>query len=371
MRILIWSSAYAPGIGGVEVVVQGLARSLADRGRTVEVVAQSVDDVGASTLEPEGIIHRLPFHQVLASRDPARVVALTQRVAEIKRKFAPDLIHAHAVHPSEFFLLRTADVARCPTLFTVHGWTPMASGHDTLRNRMFRHVDWIVGCCRYVTDQTIRTVPDVAARCVTIPTGYRDPGVRLEALPSDPPRLLCVGRLVESKGFQRVLQALPALLRAEPATRLTIVGAGPFRHALEQECDRLQVRAQTTFVGAVPRDRVFGYMLGASMCIIPSADGSEGLNLVALEAALMERPVVATRDGGLSEAVVDGETGFLVDGGDREALERSILTLLADPELAARFGRAGRRFVLDSFGWDRHVADHLTLYEMAAAGCQR
>ncbi len=87
--------------------------------------------------------------------------------------------------------------------------------------------------------------------------------------------------------------------------------------------------------------------------------------MVALEAALMERPVVATRDGGLPEAVVDGHTGFLIESGDRKGLERSILSVLGNPELAARFGRAGRRHVLDGFDWDTQVSNYSSLYERA------
>ena len=87
--------------------------------------------------------------------------------------------------------------------------------------------------------------------------------------------------------------------------------------------------------------------------------------MVALEAALMERPVVATRDGGLTEAVMDGQTGFLVKSGDLRGLEKSILRVLGDSELAARLGRSGRRHVLDSFDWDTQVTNYSSLYERA------
>lgn len=316
-------------------------------------------------LMPEGAVYRLPFHQVLSSRDPARVIALTERVAEIKRSFAPSLVHAHAMHPSEFFLLRTLETASCPMIFTLHGWTPMASGQDTLRDRMLRRADWVTGCSQHVVDRAIREVPEIGDRSVLIYNGCHDPGVHIAPLPFRPPRLLCVGRLVESKGFDQVLRALPAVLRSQPATRLTIVGDGPRRKDLERECALLDLTARTEFVGGVSRDRVFAYLNAATLLIMPSRGGAEGLTMVALEAALMERPVVATRDGGLPEAVVDGHTGFLIESGDRKGLERSILSVLGNPELAARFGRAGRRHVLDAFDWDTQVSNYSSLYERA------
>lgn len=366
MRILIWSGSYPPELGGVSVVVHGLARSLAARGETVQVVTQSRDGESATDLKPEGVVHRLPFHQVLSSRDPARVIALTGNVAEIKRNFQPDLVHVHAVHPSEFFLLRTATVAPCPVIFTLHGWTPMASGQDTLRERMLRGADWVTGCSQHVVDRAILEVPDVGGRSRTIYNGCSDPGLRIAPLPFDPPRLLCVGRLVESKGFDRVLRVLPAVVKSHPAIRLTIVGDGPCRPELERECAGRDLITRTEFVGEVSRDRVFAYLNAATLLVVPSRDGSEGLPMVALEAALMERPVVAARDGGLAEAVVDGETGFLIEGGDLNGLGRSILRVVANSELATRIGRAARRYVLDRFDWEAQLTNYSNLYESAA-----
>ena len=170
MRILIWAGSYPPELGGVGVVVEGLARSLAARGEAVQVVAQSADNEGTTDRKPEGVVHRLPFHQVLSSRDPARVAALTERVARIMRDFEPHVAHVHAMHPSEFFLLRTADVAPCPLVFTLHGWTPMASGRDTLRDRMLRRADWVTGCSQHVVDRAIREVPEIDGRSLTITT---------------------------------------------------------------------------------------------------------------------------------------------------------------------------------------------------------
>lgn len=369
MRILIWASSYPPGVGGVEVVVHDLVRGLIARGHEALVVTQgdSASESSATT-EDDVTVHRLPFHQVLSSRDPARVAVLTDEVAGIRRDFAPDVVHAHAVHPSLFFLLRTTDAAPCPLVFTIHGWTELAAGEGTLRDRMLHRADWVTGCSQSIVDRAILEMPGIADRTSTIYNGCRDSGMTLAPLPFDPPQIVFVGRLVETKGVDRVLQAMPGVLAAFPAARLTIVGDGPLRPALAAEAARLRITGQTTFTGAVERDRVFGYVNASTLLVAPSRGGTEGLTLVALEAALMQRPVVATRDGGLAEAVVDGETGFLVQDDDPASLTRSILRILTDRDLAVRLGRAGRQRVMEQFDWETQVDRYMSLYERAAGG---
>ena len=108
----------------------------------------------------------------------------------------------------------------------------------------------------------------------------------------------------------------------------------------------------------------------ATLLIVPSQVAREGLPMVALEAALMKRPVVATRDGGLPEAVVDGHTGFLVESGDEKGLERSILRVLENSELAARLGApVAVTCSTDSTG--RSGDQLLNLYARAAGGTRR
>jgi len=363
MRILVWSGSYAPGIGGVEVVVQGLARSLADRGDRVEVMTQGP---AGTSLEAEGSVHRLPFHEALSSRDPSVVASLGARVTAIVRRFAPDLVHAHAVHPSEFFLLRTLDAVPVPLIFTLHGWTALGSGRDTLRERMLRLATGVTGCSRHVVNEAVRAVPEIAARATTIYNGCRDPGLAIEPLPFDPPHLLFVGRLVESKGVDRLLHAFRVVLARHPSSRLTIVGDGPLRVPLEQECGRLGIADRTRFEGAVSRARVFDGLNRATLLVVPSHGGAEGLPMVALEASLMARPIVAARDGGLPEAVVDGRTGFLVQDEDPNSLAHAMLRVLDSRALAVDLGREGRRHALARFDWDAQMAAYARTYEKTA-----
>ncbi len=362
MRILIWSGSYAPGVGGVEVVTHGLARGLAAGGHVVQVVTQSFGSHAGTEHAPEGLVHRLPFHEALASRDPSRVALLTRETARVLAELSPDVVHAHAFHPSEYFLLRALNGSSCRLVFTLHGWTPLAPGRHTLRERILRRADWVTGCSQDTVNQVRRHLPEIASRTVTVLNGCPDPGVAIAPLWFDPPHVLAIGRLVEAKGFDDLLRAIAAIRRGHPAARLTIAGDGPHREALERESVRLGLADCTHFPGALARHEVWDAINRATLVVVPSR-APEGLGLAALEAGLMERPVVATRNGGLAEAVVDGRTGFLVQSGHPEDLARSVIHLLDDRALAVRLGRAGRVHVLNRFGWDAQMAAYQRLYE--------
>ena len=105
----------------------------------------------------------------------------------------------------------------------------------------------------------------------------------------------------------------------------------------------------------------------ATVVLVPSRIG-EGFGLVALEAALMARPVVASQFGALPEVVVDGETGLLVERDDPAALAAAITTLLEHPETATAMGQAGRRRAQTLFGLGPHVDAFDALYRRIAAG---
>ena len=361
MRLLIWSGSYPPSIGGVEVVVQGLARSLAARGMTVAVVTQAS---GTGTLvehTPEGVVHRLPCHQVLSARDPGQVLDLTRQITALVRAFRPDVVHAHAVHPSEFFLLRALDRAPCPLVFTLHGWTTMTGGDQAIRERMLRAAAVITGCSRHVTAAIVDALPAVADRVETIYNGCVDGGVTGGARPVEPPRLLAAGRLVALKGFVDLIEAMPMVRASYPAAQLIITGDGPERATLEARCRQLGLDDCTQFTGELPRAGVLAQMNAATLVVVPSR--TEGLGLVALEAALMERPVVARAVGGLTEAVVDGETGVLYD--NSAALAAAITGLLDAPERATQMGRAGRARVRRDFDWDQQIDHYADAYARA------
>ena len=141
---------------------------------------------------------------------------------------------------------------------------------------------------------------------------------------------------------------------------MTIAGDGPERSALERQASELKLTGVVDFVGWVSPEKVPELINTATIVLMPSR--WEGFGLVALEAGLMARPVIATCVGGLPEVVAHEETGFLVQSENSRALAEAIVFLLTHPRQAAQMGRAGRRRAQDLFSWEHCVEAYDTLY---------
>ncbi|WUH89648.1 glycosyltransferase [Streptomyces sp. NBC_00433] len=168
--------------------------------------------------------------------------------------------------------------------------------------------------------------------------------------------VLFVGRLVESKGCDLLLQAVADLARGRQV-EVTVVGDGPQRSALSKQAAGLPSRARIRFLGSLPQEAVFRLMRQHRVVCVPSTDvasgASEGLGLVACEAAAHGRPVIAFDTGGLRETVIHGTTGLLVRQRDGRNLAEALEILLSDDTMAAEMGRAARRFAVEKFDLSR------------------
>jgi phosphatidylinositol alpha-1,6-mannosyltransferase len=160
------------------------------------------------------------------------------------------------------------------------------------------------------------------------------------------PLLLMVGRLAQRrKGFDHAIAALPDVLRRHPTATLVIAGPGDQRE-LRAIADSVGVSTSVRFAGEVERARLMALYSACDVFLLPTRtmpDGdTEGFGVVFLEANLFGKAVVAGRTGGTTDAVVDGETGLLVDGASTSAIADAVQRLLDDPALSARLGHQGR-----------------------------
>ncbi|ABC23886.1 glycosyltransferase [Rhodospirillum rubrum] len=167
--------------------------------------------------------------------------------------------------------------------------------------------------------------------------------------------VLAVSRLVERKGIDRLIRAFPAIAASIPEAHLVIAGSGPLGLSLEELARALGLgEDQVSFLGPISQERLVALYRLADVFALPCrtlANGdTEGFGLVFLEANACGTPVVAGGAGGTVEAVVDGETGLIVDGGDPQAIALAVNTLLADAPGAARMAEAGWKRAL-SYGW--------------------
>jgi glycogen(starch) synthase len=194
--------------------------------------------------------------------------------------------------------------------------------------------------------------------------GLEIPALATKPLPFDRPRILCLGRLAPEKGMDLALAAFPSVLEQFPSARLIIAGNGVLRSELERRAVCYGIAHAVDFIGWVAPDKVPALINASTIVLMPSRQDS--LPLVALEAALMARPIVATCVGGLPEVVVHHETGLLVAKESIGALATAVNWLVTHPEVAVSMGHAARRRAQRIFGWEQHVAAYGALYEKLA-----
>ena len=279
------------------------------------------------------------------------------------RPFAPRLIHAHFATDG-LAALGLAEALDVPLVTTLHGYDVsrsrlrmLLSGrrswmrHALLRRRLMKRGSLFLAVSEAIRTRAIaQGFP--AERTVTHYIGADVELLRPGTAP-EPGLILHVGRLVAKKGADVLLEALAAARRSCPEARLAILGDGPLRRTLERKRDALGLGSAVEFLGARPPGEVAEWMRRAWVLAVPSvtaADGdSEGLPMVLVEGAACGLPAVATRHSGIPEAVIDGQTGWLVPERDVAALADRLAALLADPELRHRMGRAARALAEQRF----------------------
>jgi glycosyltransferase involved in cell wall biosynthesis len=183
----------------------------------------------------------------------------------------------------------------------------------------------------------------------------------------DTPLIVAAGRLVRKKGFEYLIDAVPAL----PHAHLVIAGEGDLAAELRARASAAGVLDRVHFLGNLPQDDVGAWFGAGDVVAIPSVrDDSgnvDGLPNTVLEALSSGTPVVATAAGGIGSVVLHDQTGMIVPERDAGALASAIARLLEDSPGRTRLGGAGRRVVEARFGWDAAAARFESAYDRALA----
>lgn len=267
--------------------------------------------------------------------------------------------------------LRAAGAER--VVATTHGhesgWARVPAARHVLR-RVGEHSDTLTYLGEYTRRQIARALtPAAAARMVQLTPGvdektfHPDAGgaeVRAALGLTDRPVVVCVSRLVARKGQDTLIRAMPRVLAAHPDAVLLIVGGGPYRSTLEKLAVSTGVASAVRFAGEVPWEELPAHYGAGDVFAMPCRTrlgglDVEGLGIVYLEASASGLPVIGGDSGGAPDAVLDGETGWVVKAGapsaPAETAER-IIALLDDPELRRRMGERGRAWVEENWSWD-------------------
>ncbi|HEX6106406.1 MAG TPA: glycosyltransferase family 4 protein, partial [Gemmatimonadales bacterium] len=351
MRVLFWTDWFLPSIGGVEVFSARLLPALARRGHEITVVAGHHRAGLPDVTVVEGVtVRRYWFHQLLAANDLHGIAETVARIGRLKQELLPEVIHLNTLGPSVLFHLQSVARWPAPVLLTLH--SPLmreAVGPDTLYGRTLRSARWLNCNSHALRDDVCRHVPEMELRSSVTYYGMEPPALEPGPRPREDPVVLGFGRLVEDKGFDLAVRAFGTVRARFPRARLVLAGEGEARGGLERLAASCGVADAVDFVGPQSPEQIPGLINRASVVVVPSR-WDEPFGLVALESALMARPVVAARAGGLVEVVENGVTGLLVEKEDAGALAAAVTELLADPVAADRMGAIARLRAVERFG---------------------
>jgi glycogen(starch) synthase len=364
VRILFWPTLFWPQIGGVEVLGAQLVQALRERGHEVVVLTRRDPPDLAPESELGGVrILRFPFGQALERRDIEAVAAARAAVVALKREFRPDVVHVFG--PSADLIFHRLSGRGTPTLVSLH--SPISldlEARDALLGRAVQDADWLTGCSAWMLESLRQRLPVARSFSSVIPNALPTPAVPASPASFEPPRVLMIGRLTASKGFDLGLQAVARVLSAHPGLRLTVAGDGQQRGELERQAQILGLGEVVEFPGWVDPEQVPELISASSVVVMPSR--SEPFGLVALQAAQMQRALVGFAVGGLPEVVSHGVTGLLARRENVEELAEHLGRLLAEPRVAAALATAAVRRARSEFSWENHVGAYEALYERLA-----
>jgi len=363
VRVLYWSDLFWPYVGGAEIFAKKMLPALRGRGHEVIVVTSHDHlDLPDCSLLGDIPIYRFPLRPALASGDPEKLPENFRRVKQLKRDFSPDLVHLSGVGPTAFFHLVTETSHPAPLLVSMRTevLASQKNGRGSILDRSLRRADWVTAVSSDALEQTRHLVPEIVSRSSVVYNFVDAPVQAPTPLSFEQPRVVCLGRLITAKGFDLAMKAFVSVRAEHPGAQLVIAGDGPEKGNLQQLAHHLGVEQSVQFVGFVRPDDVPGLLNSATIVMLPSR--REGLPMVAIEAAMMARPIVAARTGGLPEIIIDGQTGLLVEQENVQALGEALGSLLRRTDQATELGRNARVRAQAMFGRERCLDEYEGLY---------
>jgi glycogen(starch) synthase len=314
-------------------------------------------------------VYRYPILTALASNNLKQLINVLQEISNLKQTFKPDLVHISFGLPSiAYFHLKTMNIHPTPTIVSVYPDLSFSSSSpNTLLGEILGKADWITSDSKATLCKAIQNCPEISGKSSVIYNGIDLPQIEPAELNFNEPHIVCLGRLVNQKGFDLAITAFVQVLKHFPNVCLTIAGDGPARHVLEQQANERGLKDRIHFPGRIAYEEIPVLLNKATIVVIPSRD-HDSSPAVVLEAAQMARPIVASRVGGIPELILDQRTGLLVENKNTSAFADAITFLLKNPLKAKQMGQNARKRVIETFSFERYIDSYTTLYRKISSG---
>jgi phosphatidylinositol alpha-1,6-mannosyltransferase len=365
-QILCITNDFGPRAGGIETFVIGLIERLPKNSVVVYTSSQAgSDEFDKAWLDNYGV-------EVI--RDTSKVLLPSLRVGRAVRKLAKErsisTVFFGAAAPLGLLSqgLRRAGVKRIVALTHGHEvWWAKVWPFSWAIRRIGSGVDHLTYLGSYTQSQISRSLSKRAQNAMVkiapgIDTEHFAPQesaaqLREELGLTDKKVIISVGRLVHRKGQDTLVEALPEILAAVPDAHLIFIGEGPHKDYLMKRASKLKVIQAITFIGRIQYAHLPRYICIGDIFAMPSRSRLaglevEGLGIVYLEASACGLAVIGGKSGGAPDAVLEGETGFAVDGTSPQEVAAAAIKLLNDPELAQKMGARGRKWIIEEWRWE-------------------
>jgi glycosyltransferase involved in cell wall biosynthesis len=335
--------------------------TFASKGRSIEVRRFRYCPAALETLAYDGgMLFHVRRNPLLLLVLPFFLLAQVLVAIRLHREYEFDAVHAHWIVPQGFVtaILRVLTRRFPPVLVTSHGGDLYA-----LRGPVFERLKrWILTRADAVTvvSHAMRDYCEernLAPKKIVV----QSMGVDLDGkfIPGDNGNaragLIFVGRLVEKKGVEYLIEAMAILRPKYPQLNLVVIGDGPLRESLAALAQTRGVSDRVRFIGSLRNEELPGYLRAAAISVMPSvvaASGDqEGLGLVAVEAQGCGCAVVASDLPAVRDTVIDGQTGLMARPADAADLADKIAMLLDDDALRSTLTISGRNHALENFNW--------------------
>ena len=364
-RILCITNDFGPRAGGIETFVIGLIQRLPHARVIVYTSAQdNSESYDRKWLDDFGV-------EVI--RDKAKILLPTPGVAycvkAIVRERNISTVFFGAAAPLGLLSrgLRKAGVQHIVALTHGHEvWWSKVWPFTLAMKSISRQVNHLTYLGEFTRSAIANSVTKEAAQSMVkiapgIDTDHFSPQdareLRNELGLTEKKVIVSVGRLVHRKGQDVLIEAMPAIIKDVPEAHILMIGEGPYRGYLETRAKSLGIEDKITFIGRIQYADLPRYICVGDLFVMPSRSRLaglevEGLGIVYLEASACGLPVIAGDSGGAPDAVLDGETGLVVDGTKKADVAAAVVELLLDPDRSKAMGIRGRQWIIQEWRWE-------------------
>ncbi len=377
MRILFLTLDFPPNFGGVANYYYHLCKSLGKKNEVI-VLAPSIIQITNNDIELGGVT--VLRKKMLSEKIFPKWLAALFYVWSIVRKKNIDLIIVGHILPLGYIALLYKFLFRIPYLVCAHGLDILAPQKNEWKFFWLKYILFfskhIITNSNFVKQEVIKigsfsdktttiypcidkefidkTVLDTLRECDALRQKYNLVNKKI---------ILSIGRLVERKGFDVVINALPDVWEKFPDTAYIIIGSGPYKSFLQELAQKVmnnnsKYKDKIIFLDHVPIDDLcLYYNLCDVFIMVPKdmVDDPEGFGFVFLEANGFKKPVIGSRSGGVPEAIEHESTGLLVNTNNTQETASALLRLLSDKDLREKLGQQGRDRVISKFQWPLEI----------------